>query len=109
MIDIDINKPLLGSCGTMQLCVKLCIESGSFVALTGASGSGKTTFLRILAGLESAQGHIRIGSEVWLEGSRALAPQQRRIGFVFQEYALFTHMSVEENLLFVAKDKALAE
>ncbi len=45
---------------------------------------------------------------MWLEGSHSLAPQKREIGFVFQDYALFANMSVEENLLFVSKDKALA-
>ncbi len=108
MIDIEITKPLLGSEGAMKLSVSLAIEEGSFVALTGASGSGKTTLLRILAGLESAEGVIRVGHERWLEKGRAVAPQQRRIGFVFQEYALFSNMSVEENLLYVAHDKALA-
>ncbi len=109
MISIDINRALLGSHGAMSLSISLSIEAGSFVALTGASGSGKTTLLRILAGLESAQGTIRIGSETWLDDRKIIAPQQRRIGFVFQEYALFSNMSVEENLHFVANDKVLAD
>ncbi len=108
MIDIAITKSLLGSEGAMELSVSLSIEEGSFVALTGASGSGKTTLLRILAGLESAEGVIRVDHERWLEDGRAVAAQQRRIGFVFQEYALFSNMSIEENLLYVANDKALA-
>ncbi len=108
MIHIDITKSLFGSGGMMELSVSLAIEEGSFVVLTGVSGSGKTTLLRILAGLESAEGVIRVGNERWLETGMAVAPQQRRIGFVFQEYALFSNMSVEENLLFVANDTELA-
>ncbi len=108
MIEIDVSKELLGSQGKMNLSVNLSFESKSFVALSGQSGSGKTTLLRILAGLENAHGKISVDDEIWLDGARALAPQQRGIGFVFQDYALFPNMSVLENLLFVRKDKALA-
>lgn len=108
MIDININKVLLGSQGKMDLSINLCIEKNSFLALSGQSGSGKTTLLRILAGLESAHGNIHVDNELWLDGDYALAPQKRGIGFVFQDYALFPNMSVLENLLFVVKDKALA-
>lgn len=109
MIEIDVSKELLGSLGKMSLSVNLSIAPKSFVALSGQSGSGKTTLLRILAGLESSQGKIRVDDEVWLDGTYARAPQQRCIGFVFQDYALFPNMSVLENLLFVRKDKALAQ
>jgi molybdate transport system ATP-binding protein len=93
----------------MDLNVNLDIEEGAFVALSGKSGSGKTTLLRILAGLEEAQGSIKVGDDLWLDGKRSLAPQKRKIGYVFQDYALFPNMSVEENLLFVTKDRALAD
>lgn len=108
MIEITVQKELLGSMGKMELDVNLSIQSESFVALSGQSGSGKTTLLRILAGLENAKGRIKVDDDVWLEGTHSLAPQQRRIGFVFQDYALFPNMSVLENLLFVRKDKELA-
>jgi molybdate transport system ATP-binding protein len=108
MIEIAVTKPLLGADGEMKLDVGLQIEEGDFVALSGQSGSGKTTLLRILAGLEEAEGFIKVGDEVWLEGRKAKAPQKRRIGFVFQDFALFSNMSVEENLLFVNNDKKLA-
>jgi molybdate transport system ATP-binding protein len=62
-----------------------------------------------LAGLENATGMIRVGDEVWLDGGIALAPQKRRIGFVFQDYALFANMSIEGNLLFVNSDRELAD
>ncbi len=108
MIYIDINKKLHGSCGGMDLDVNLKIKEGDFLALFGKSGSGKTTLLRILAGLESSTGIIKIGDEVWQDGSFTLAPQKRKIGFVFQDYALFPNLSVKENLLFVKKDRELA-
>ena len=109
MINIDINKKLHGAKGEMDLNVNLKIKEGDFVALAGKSGSGKTTLLRILAGLESSSGVIHISDEVWQDEKFILAPQKRKIGFVFQDYALFPNMTVEENLLFVQNDKTLAK
>ena len=77
--------------------VSLTIESGEFVALLGPSGSGKTTLLRILAGLEVPE----VG-KVWF-GERDVTdakPASRGIGFVFQQYALFAHMTVATNVAF---------
>jgi len=109
MIKIAIDKKLQGANGAMSLNVELEICEGEFLALSGKSGSGKTTLLRILAGLESARGSIDVAGEKWLSSKRALPPQKRKIGYVFQDYALFPNMTVEENLLFVNQDKALAE
>ena len=109
MIKIDINKKLHGSNGEMDLSVNLEINKGDFIALAGQSGSGKTTLLRILAGLEDAKGSIKVDDEVWLDEKINLKPQNRGIGFVFQDYALFANMSVEDNLLFVNSDKELAD
>jgi len=109
LIAIDILKQLHGSNGTMPLKVTLAIKEGDFVALTGASGSGKTTLLRILAGLEEAKGTLRVNNELWLEKNFSLPPQKRKIGFVFQDYALFENMTVEENLLYAKNDKQLAK
>ncbi|PKN14648.1 MAG: molybdenum ABC transporter ATP-binding protein, partial [Deltaproteobacteria bacterium HGW-Deltaproteobacteria-24] len=109
MINININKALHGATGIMELNVNLTIKSGDFVALSGVSGSGKTTLLRILAGLEEAKGTLQVGDEFWLKEKFSLPPQKRKIGFVFQDYALFPNMSVEENLLYVCKDDALAK
>jgi len=108
MIEIDINKKLHGSNGEMDLNVQLDIKEGDFVALAGESGSGKTTLLRILAGLEDAKGIIKIKDKIWLDNKTNTPVQKREIGFVFQDYALFPNMSVEGNLLYVNKDKALA-
>ena len=108
MIKIDINKKLHGANGEMDLNINLEIKQGEFLALAGFSGSGKTTLLRILAGLEEASGTINIDNDIWLNDKFSLAPQKREIGFVFQDYALFPNFSVIDNLLYVNKDKDLA-
>jgi sulfate/thiosulfate transport system ATP-binding protein len=73
------------------------VEPGSLVALLGPSGSGKSTILRILAGLESAD-----SGAVWFNGEAAtdLHARVRSVGFVFQHYALFRHLNVEDNVAF---------
>ena len=77
--------------------VSLDLPEGEFVALLGPSGSGKTTLLRIIAGLEYAEdGHIAFGGEDVTE----MPVQDRGIGFVFQQYALFRHMTVAKNIAF---------
>ncbi len=109
MIKIDIKKDLHGINGTMQLRVDLELKKGSFIALSGQSGGGKTTLLRVLAGLENASGYIRVDGEVWQDENTFLSPQKRKIGFVFQDYALFPNMSVKQNLLYVKKDYELCD
>ena len=108
MIKIDISKKLHGANGEMDLKINLEIKQGEFVALAGLSGSGKTTLLRILAGLEDAKGTLEIDNNIWLNEKFCLASQKREIGFVFQDYALFPNFSVLDNLLYVKKDKELA-
>lgn len=108
MININIQKPLFGSNGQMNLDIDLQIQKGDFIALSGLSGSGKTTLLRILAGLETASGKIKIEDDIWLDDKYSLPPQKRDIGFVFQDYALFPNYTVLENLLYVNKDINLA-
>jgi sulfate transport system ATP-binding protein len=77
--------------------VSLEIESGSLTALLGPSGSGKSTLLRVIAGLEQPDsGEIVISGE----DATALAPQKRGVGFVFQHYAAFKHMTVRDNVAF---------
>ena len=109
MIKIDISKKLHGSNGEMNLDVNLQIKKGDFVALSGQSGSGKTTLLRILAGLEKANGTISVANKIWQEKNYFLPVQKREIGFVFQDYALFPNMTVEQNLLFLEEDRELAK
>ena len=108
MININIQKPLFGSNGQMNLDIDLQIQKGDFIALSGLSGSGKTTLLRIIAGLETASGKIKIEDDIWLDDKYSLPPQKRDIGFVFQDYALFPNYTVLENLLYVNKDINLA-
>jgi len=109
MIRIEVKKALYGAQGEMDLDVGLEIKEQDFIAISGESGSGKTTLLRILAGLDEAQGKIEVGGEIWLDGDYMLPVQKREIGFVFQEYALFPNMCVQENLLYVNKDKKLSQ
>ncbi len=80
--------------------VSLEVESGSLTALLGPSGSGKSTLLRIIAGLEDPD-----SGEILLSGkdATALAPQKRNVGFVFQHYAAFKHMTVRDNVAFGLK------
>ena len=85
--------------GTFQALdhINLEIKTGSLVALVGPSGSGKSTLLRIIAGLDYPD-----KGRVWLAGrdTTFLSIQEREIGFVFQNYALFKHMTVYENIAF---------
>lgn len=108
MIKFNINKELHGSDGKMLLDINLELKKGEFLALSGISGSGKTTILRILAGLEDASGEIIVDNEIWLNSKGSKPIQKRDIGFVFQDYALFPNLSVFENLLYVKKDIELA-
>lgn len=104
MIEFSLKKELFGINENMELNVKISFKSGSFISLSGESGSGKTTILRCLAGLEKADGFIKVDNEIWQDEKIFLSPQKRRIGFVFQDYALFENLSVKDNLLFVEKD-----
>jgi sulfate transport system ATP-binding protein len=80
--------------------VSLDVESGSLTALLGPSGSGKSTLLRIIAGLEASdEGEIALGGK----DATALSPQKRNVGFVFQHYAAFKHMTVRDNIAFGLK------
>jgi len=108
MVKINICKKLHGSNGDMDLDINLEIKQNDFVSLTGLSGSGKTTLLRVLAGLEESRGTIEVDGQIWQNEKISLSPQKRQIGFVFQDYALFTNMSVKENLLYVKNDIKLA-
>ena len=104
MIEFSLKKELFGVNENMELNVEISFKNGSFISLSGESGSGKTTILRCLAGLEKANGFIKVDDEIWQDEKIFLNPQKRRIGFVFQDYALFENLSVKDNFLFVEKD-----
>ncbi len=95
---IDIQKDFPGHQVSIQTELEL---TPSWTVLFGPSGAGKTTVLRCLAGLETPdRGQICFGDEVWFkEGlNTCVTPQQRGIGFFFQDYALFPHLSVQKNI-----------
>jgi len=92
---VDVAKEF-GRTGALR-GVSLTIESGELIALLGPSGSGKTTLLRVIAGLEApTAGRVFFGDE----DATGVPVQQRRIGFVFQNYALFKTMSVADNVAY---------
>jgi molybdate transport system ATP-binding protein len=79
------------------------VSTFSLTVLFGPSGSGKSTTLRCLAGLEKPDsGIIRFGDEIWFDAERNifLPPQQRRVGYLFQDYALFPHLTVKQNIAY---------
>lgn len=86
------------------------IEKGKIVAIIGNSGSGKSTFLRIIAGLEkSDQGELWIDDQCLFSHHIWMEPHQRKIGMVFQDYALFPHLKVKENITFGLHKKSKME
>lgn len=106
MVELKVKKRLHSAAGEMQLSVELSLNRGEFVSIFGESGVGKTTILRILAGLcEPDEGYIEVDGKTWFDSEKGvnLPPQKRGIGFVFQDYALFPNMTVEENLRFALK------
>jgi molybdate transport system ATP-binding protein len=101
MLEISLQKQLHTAEGNITLSLDFRVEAGHFVTLFGRSGVGKTTCLRCIAGLTSPEdGRIVVDGETWFDRRRGidLPPQQRRVGFVFQDYALFPNLSVRENL-----------
>ncbi|MBL7967465.1 MAG: ATP-binding cassette domain-containing protein [Prolixibacteraceae bacterium] len=103
VIDIRVRKRMLTAHGPMDLAVETTVEMGKLVALFGDSGAGKTTLLRILAGLtDPDEGQIHFGDTVWFDSEKKInvPPQQRNISLMFQDYALFPNMTIEENIAF---------
>ena len=108
MIDINIEKKLKGYAGAGTLKVKHQFAQGSITKIHGPSGAGKTTFLKIVAGLVQAdEGKIIVNNIAWLDSERQvnLSPQARRVGFVFQDYALFPNMTVMQHLEYATTER----
>lgn len=109
MIKLNFSKKLLGSEGFFDLSINEEIPKEKLSILFGKSGAGKSTILRILAGLAKPEsGEIVVDGEVWFSSVKKidLPPQKRSIGFVFQDYALFPNMTILGNLLYALNDKS---
>ena len=94
---------------TFVASAELTVAQGETLALVGPSGAGKTTTLRVVAGLVRPQsGTVSVDGTVLLDTDRGrnVAPEQRRVGYLFQEYALFPHLDVRGNVRFGARDRA---
>ena len=90
--------------------VDLTVADHELVALVGPSGCGKSTLLRVAAGLEAVdEGTIRVGGEVVDDGVRRVEPEHRRTGLVFQEHALFPHLTVADNITFGLRGAATVD
>ena len=113
MIEVSLFKRLHATPGDITLSVDFYVKGGSLLTLYGKSGAGKTTILKMLAGLTNPdRGQIIVNDEIWYDIQKKinLTPQKRKIGFVFQDYSLFPNMSVMENLIFAlpkGKDKKI--
>ena len=101
MIKLKFDKALIAPGGTLNLSVDCIINQGDFVTIYGPSGAGKTTLLRIIAGLiKPENGNITVGDQKWFDSQKSinLKPQERPVGLVFQDYALFPNMTVKQNI-----------
>lgn len=94
------------------LVMDITCAPGEILCVVGPSGAGKTTLIRMLAGLEKPDhGTVRCNGQVWNDTAESLfvPPQQRQVGFVFQDYTLFPHLTLLKNVLFAASGTARAE
>ncbi|WP_417797843.1 ABC transporter ATP-binding protein [Terasakiella pusilla] len=90
--------------------INLTVETGEFVCLLGPSGCGKTSTLRVCAGLETPKtGRVIVDGRVMTDGHFVLPPEKRKIGFLFQDFALFPHLNVFDNVAFGLKGMAKAK
>lgn len=108
MLQLQARMNLLFASGPALLDVDFKLTTGSLTGLCGPSGSGKTTLLRILAGLTMPEsGLIRVGDRIWLDTAERiqLPVQQRKVGMVFQDAALFPNMTVRQNVEFAAENR----
>src|SRR4026209_2442557 len=101
MIEVDVTRKLFGANGDLSLRFATKIQQGELVTIYGPSGAGKTSVLRMLAGLlKPDAGFIKFDGNVWFDSSKGIhrRPQLRNIGLVFQDYSLFPNMTVRGNL-----------
>ncbi|NBG88057.1 ABC transporter ATP-binding protein [Isachenkonia alkalipeptolytica] len=101
-----ISKTYKGEARAAVCDVSLKVKRGSIITLLGPSGCGKTTTLRLIAGFERPEsGEINIGGKLMAGDNTWVSPEKRKIGMVFQDYALFPHLNVEENIGFGYRGK----
>lgn len=108
MIKINISQPIKTAHGDVNLVFDKEFVAGDFISIYGESGAGKTTILRIIAGLlRPEKGFIKVNDKVWFDSQKGvfLPPQKRKVGFVFQDYALFPNLTVRQNLAFALDDR----
>ena len=108
MIKVKAKKNLITSHGPIRLEVDFQIPDKELITLYGPSGAGKTTILRMIAGLtDPDDGLIKVDDEIWFDSDQGINRpiQERQISFVFQDYNLFPNMSIRENLEYALKDK----
>jgi molybdate transport system ATP-binding protein len=106
--ELILQKELRGAEGAIALDIATPLKSGELTVLFGKSGAGKSTILKMIAGLmEPESGKIVIDGETWFDAEKKinLPPQKRKVGFVFQDYALFPNMSVRKNLVYALESK----
>lgn len=108
MIKINIKHPIKTNNGTIYIEFDKEFNNNQIISIFGESGAGKSTILKIIAGLiKPENAFIQVDDEVWFDSEKNinLSPQKRNIGFLFQDYALFPNMSVYENLKYALNDK----
>lgn len=103
MTEAMIDVALTGQAGGFALDAVFSVPKTGITAIWGPSGAGKTTLLRAIAGLTRLDGRVAIGDTVWQDGKRFMPVHRRRVGYVFQEPSLLSHLSVAGNLLYGLK------
>lgn len=104
-----IEAQVEGRLGEFGLAAQFAVPTEGVTVLFGPSGSGKTTILRCVAGLTRLGGRLSFDGEVWQDAARFVPAHRRRVGYVFQDAALFEHLNVRGNLLYGRRRAGLAE
>lgn len=108
MIKLAVHKTLHGQEGAFSLDLNLNMADGHLVTIYGTSGAGKTTILKLLSGLMTPEsGEVIVNGETWFSSKEGinLKPQERSIGYVFQDFALFPNMTIRQNLVYALDRK----